>query len=409
MTLTIGQYERFAHYPRAVTALWLCAAAYVSILPIGGMTALRNLLFFTTLGLGLGLFWKIRERPDIVLPLPWLAFAIPVLLSIPNAADQAYSLGEIKPELLTPFLVFTLAANLVRDEIDFVRLLRVLALANAFLVAYSLTTKAIGGTTVDGLIGTINTGVGYYSTYLVAVAPFLLLLAWQSSSEANRKQAWALVTLLFAGLLSLYFTGNRQGFIALGVETGLAIVLLGRHFSRKDWLVTAVAVALLCSLFLIQYANRTPLAEQGIGLAVQGDSRWSVWKITLERLLENPWTGGGFGLRTFQILYPEMFEYGPFWHAHNTLLNKWVELGLPGLIGFLLLFCAIPLSLLPASRGKGLPRAAAVAAIAMTLGFLAKNMTDDFFYRESGYVFWLLAGATLGLVRGPSEEKELRQ
>jgi len=50
-------------------------------------------------------------------------------------------------------------------------------------------------------------------------------------------------------------------------------------------------------------------------------------------------------------------------------------------------------------KGVGAVPVIAVAGAAMVVGMIMKNMTDDFFYREAGYIFWLFSGAIVGVVR----------
>jgi len=43
--------------------------------------------------------------------------------------------------------------------------------------------------------------------------------------------------------------------------------------------------------------------------------------------------------------------------------------------------------------------AAGILGLAVIGGFVTKNLTDDFFYRQNGVVFWAVMGMLLGLAR----------
>lgn len=393
--------------PLAQKILWFGFAVYVSILPVGATTALRNLMFALVLATLGYLLWKAKQRPQVPIGLPWLAFLLPALFSLSYSVDVGYSLGEIKTEIAFPFFIFAMAATVVSDEKSFLRFLTILTVANLFLVAFSVATGLTGGSTKDYLVGTLNTGVGYYSTYLVAVMPFIAVFFWHARSQ-SRTLASAALLLLMANLASLYISGNRQGLLAVLVEIGVFVIFVRKSLTRRHWAIIALAALSVGLLFLFQFANRDPSASKGLGTAMSNDVRWPVWRACIEELVAHPWTGSGFGLRIFQIAYPQFSANGPFWHAHNVLLNKGIQMGVPGVIGFLLLFFSVPKAMFASRRLHGMAGVAAVAGVVMSIGFLLKNMTDDFFYRESGYVFWLLSGAVLGLCCGARNESGSR-
>lgn len=388
----------------AAKALWVLLGAYALVLPVGGTTAWRNLTFFSFFGVFAYISWRQCAKPWVPLPWAWLALTLPAVISFGYTVDLRYSLGEFKAEILMPFLLFSLIANVIREERDLWRLLRIMAMGGVFLVAFSLATAVGGGATKDGLVGTINTGVGYYSTYLVCLVPFLVLMAWHERQSERRRQAYAFGVLLLACLVSLVLTMNRQSLVAIAVMLLFAAVMLRFNMKRKHWVVVVLGVTIVGTVLVHQYMRRDVLAVSHLGQAIQADVRWPVWKQCLMELAEHPLTGGGFGLRTFQFQHPDLAAESPFWHAHNVILNKGMQMGVPGIVGFLILFLAVPAAMRVGLKAGGSIRAAAVAGISVSFGFLVKNLTDDFMYRESGYLFWLLAGAVIGFVHGQKEK-----
>lgn len=390
---------------RLALAFWVCLALYALVLPVGGTIALRNLGFFGMLAVFATTLWRQRRSPLVPLWPAWLVYGLTALVSLSYAIDPAYSLGEVKVEILFPLLVVVLGVNAITSLAEFRRLLLILVTGNSFLVAFSLATAAVGGSTKDGLVGTINTGVGNFSTYLITVMPFIAWLtadAWPS----RRRLAWLLIALLLADLLALLLTLNRQGVIALAVEAAVAgLWLLAHRPSRRTLVLLAAALALLGTIFVHQYRARDILAQQGqFALAAKSDIRWYLWSFTTESIAEHPWSGGGFGLRAFKLMHPDFAPDSMLWHAHNMLLNKGVQMGLPGIAAFLLLFLSVFRTLGMRLRGPPATRALVLACLSMVFGVFVKNMTDDFFFREMGYLFWLLVGASLGVAIGALRE-----
>ncbi|HTY98345.1 MAG TPA: hypothetical protein VMB75_00810, partial [Rhodocyclaceae bacterium] len=149
----------FRGQERAGVAFWTALAIFVFVLPVGGTTAARGLAL---VGMLVALAWSLvrrRARPALPLAIPWLAYGTVAAISLVYAVSPAYSLGELKTEVLIPWLVFVLAATVIRTCTAYLRLAGIVAAGYAFLVAFSLATAASGGSTKDGLIGTLNAGV----------------------------------------------------------------------------------------------------------------------------------------------------------------------------------------------------------------------------------------------------------
>ena len=132
---------------------------------------------------------------------------------------------------------------------------------------------------------------------------------------------------------------------------------------------------------------------------VKQDVRWQLWRFRLERIAGRPWSGGGFGREAFDLQFPDYHRtHSLLWHAHNMIINKGIQMGLPGMAAFLALWVALVAACAKGLRVPGL-RPWAIATLAMIAGVFARNMVDDFFIRDHGLLFWLLCGAYLGALR----------
>lgn len=380
---------------------WLVLTVYLAILPVAGTTAIRYLAFLALLGLLVQAIVRRQLRPHSELLGPWLLYGGTALASLGYAIDPLYSLSEIRVEIIYPFLLFLLAANTIRSLPALFRLLAVVALGASFFAAFTLTTQWLGGSTKDGLIGTLNTGVGNYSTYLVTVMPLIAALAVHHWRDDRRPLALALLVLLGLCGAAMMVTLNRQGFVALLVELAVVLAwLLWRGCSRRTLFILLGVAALAGWLLLSQFERRFAAAPgQGLLQIIQADPRWELWRFTFSHLLEHPLLGGGYGQRVFRMQYPDFAPGTMLWHAHNMVINKGVQMGVPGILAFLVVFFAVPWRLLRGIRQPGMLGLVCLAGVSMAAGVFMKNMTDDFFMRENGLLFWFLAGSLLGTLR----------
>ncbi len=185
----------------------------------------------------------------------------------------------------------------------------------------------------------------YVAGYLLLALPLLVALAIQNSG----KQRWLWVTGIGLGLLAMYTTSSRGGWLGLLVLFlfGLLILLI-RQKTSLLWLGLGGIGGLFVIIFLALANNRL----RTLILAIfQGQSSGEL----LYRLINTSigWNMGishpftGIGLGGVPILYQ---KYRPFWagreseivyQLHSTPVQLWAEIGiwgiLPVLVGIILL------------------------------------------------------------------------
>lgn len=378
-------------------------AALLFILPMEGTAALRNLLLAGVLS---AFLWYARQaRPVLAFPLwrIWALYGGISLLGLCWAVDVNYSLSEIRHEILIAALVFWLAYNLFAQG-GMAWMVGGILSGNVFLVAYALLVWASGGTTVDNLNGTFQTGVGNFSTYLVLVQPVLVWAVFAASQQGRGRWAAALAVWVLANLLAMYITKNRLGFASLLCEMLVVFVAMGL-WRRPRLLFAGLLVGLsLFGLFVVQMADRgfgrNVTEAVAVNKALATDGRLERWRFALTESLHHPFSGGGLGRETFKHVYPDhpMTET-VFVHTHNMLVNRLVQLGIPGVLAFLALFAGGTVLAWGQRRrvAAGPAQTLHLLSLAVCVGMLSKNMTDDFFMRELGYFYWVLIAGLLGL------------
>jgi O-antigen ligase len=385
-------------------ALAAALVLYVGVLPIPGTTALRSLAFAMLVGITAWQAIRGQRQLDFPLLLPWASYAAVALASIAYALDRSYSLGEIKVEIVYCFVVFVVAASWMRraDQLDW--LAWIVAAGNLLFVADSPWAGVEAG---KELFGPWKAGVGSTATIVATVLPWITLLAFRAAQKERRLMVVLLVGLILGNLGALFLTLNRQGWLALAASFAVAALLAGRVFwTRRRLLVAMAASFLLFGLAAYQFYSRAlPTAgssntyQESSAQAMDQDRRWHLWRFSLERIAERPLSGGGFGREAFKMLFPDYYrDHLQLWHAHNMVINKGIQMGIPGMAAFLALWIALAAA---CARGLRVPslRPWAIATLAMIAGVFVRNMADDFFIRDHALLFWLLCGAYLGVLR----------
>lgn len=393
-------------------AFWIALAVYVLMLPISGTIALRNLAFFV---LVLLTAWEVaHHRTKLVFPLlaPWAIYALVALASLGYAVDTTYSSHEIKTEFIFPFAIMIVAASWIRSIESFKRLVWLLVAGNLLFIFGSgwSSFHPDSQRDVSGL-RSFNTGVGDVASYISFVFPVLLALAFQLRKQMKPHMNGLLGLLVIANLVALYLSMNRQAWLSILASTLLMAVMAERGFwTRNRIAIAALTIAVLAIAATTQLQSRFNIGigfdnirlEKSVNIVKQ-DPRIKLWGFCLPRIVEHPWSGGGFGREALKLRYPEFTRAhtGPFWHCHNMVINKGIQMGLPGVAAFLILWIALGIAAYRGLRAHQM-HPWAIVLLAMMVAVFLRNMTDDFFYRDHALLFWLFAGAFLGCLQQTS-------
>ncbi|HET9495548.1 MAG TPA: O-antigen ligase family protein, partial [Chloroflexia bacterium] len=233
-------------------------------------------------------------------------------------------------------------------------------------------------------------------TLLWVVMPLAALLPARGVSTRAR---WALGALLVLAGGTLLLTQSRGALGSLAV--GLALLAWLAWPKVRPALVAAAGVAALVLLAagpgqvlsrVLDRAGTTlgPLAQTD-NLVVRADA----WQSAVQAISDRPLTG--IGMDTFRRLIrtqypapsiPDTYDIG---HAHNQFLQAALDLGLPGLVGFLALW--IVAAALAAKSYRAAPdgwtRALAAGIGAGLLATFAHGLTDSVaLVSKPGVFFW---------------------
>ena len=203
-----------------------------------------------------------------------------------------------------------------------------------------LNAVSIDSNVFNGITGNKNIAAASIAVKL----PFILYLL------NSHKMLWRILSVVtgMLSVISILFIAARASYISL-VCIIICASLYGLFYnkSRKTYytyLILSIGSGLLIGYILLPNASSSAMANKvaSISFTEKGSSgRNFLWRDAINFGLEHPLTGGGIG--SWKI------ESAPYWnahgseylvpyHAHNDFLELFAELGVIGLILYLLLF-----------------------------------------------------------------------
>jgi putative inorganic carbon (HCO3(-)) transporter len=254
---------------------------------------------------------------------------------------------------------------------------------------------------------------------LVVMAFIALLVApkWFAGLKKNGRVkhvsfiAWAILlgmaVIICVGVFVI--SQSRDGYLALAVTCPLLLLLITRGWSRYLMAVLVVAV-LVVGIVVINHAETEMVLNQLFEVLPAKGSEFSlnsmfgridIWSRAVAEIREAPLTGLGMNIfRKAVYLQVPPFQDTNFdiAHAHNELLTAGLDLGLPGLVGFLALYCSAIVMLIKPLRDRGVIRMLALGLLGGLMAHFLFGLTDTVALgAKPGFLFWWLLGLIAGI------------
>lgn len=287
------------------------------------------------------------------LNLPMLLFILTMTISLWRSQSLMVSLKDYILFLFYFFIYFIIVNNIINKN-QFVSLIHLLFFTS-FLIALYTLVQYYGFDFYLYDIPHLTSTVGqknWISNYLTLVFPLIFSFFLLEVNKKAKIILFLLLTILYATLM---ICQSRGIWISIGLTTFFASFIifrfnLWRSFQKNSrWLIILLIVFIIITII---YSTDNPLnrsrmtvVERALTILDEQDpsinTRFLIWKITLQMIKDKPFLGSGIG--TFKINYlPYQAEYlkdslhylkyfGVAGEAHNEYLQIAAETGLIGL------------------------------------------------------------------------------
>jgi O-antigen ligase len=313
-------------------------------------------------------------------------FLLGATINIFTATDLLPALGQWKAFYIEPILLSVIILTSIKEKKDWNTLLYGLVasgLATGLLATYQHFTGWMvpwdfwqnrNTFRVTGWYGFPN-GVGIY------LAPIIFVAASLFKKTKHISARLSLILMIVLGLASIIFAKSTGALI--GVLAGVGVLLL--MYKKTRWPTVALAVAGLIILTLLPTNN--PIRQELFFQDRSGQIRLSMWAESTKMLNDQPLFGAGLASYK-KVIEPyhttvngEGIEI--FHHPHNQFLTFWSELGITGLIGFLLILVAL-------ARTKNIEEKKYIFA-ALTVFLIMSLVDSPYIKNDMAIMFWVFA------------------
>ncbi|RPH94742.1 MAG: hypothetical protein EHM68_13645 [Lysobacterales bacterium] len=276
-------------------------------------------------------------------------------------------------------IVFILLANVVDSRGKLQRISWGLVLMSVPLAATTIQNFMSGislqtGDRVVGYSSGLTANPNDMALMLNLILPLCVALLLASSRAGTRILLASIACLLTVAIVATF---SRAGFLTLMV-TGLTYFWLYRNRAERVWIPVIVALALLALPIMPSgYVERiSTIVNIEDDSTHSAETRLSDMKAAARLTVANPLVGAGIGMNVLALNEVR----GETWTAvHNVYLQYLVELGLPGLGLFLLLYVSC------------------LRATGTVLRALQANRSDGLFHIAEGLRVSLIAFAVAAL------------
>ena len=319
------------------------------------------------------------------------------IISILIAADRRVALGLYKAYFIEPVALFYVASNLLRTRRDFVTLLAgfgigtsLFALLNVgnFALAVSRNTVSFGAPP-----SAIYTSSNEVAMFLEPPMAFALALVLFSGERRDRRMALAWGVCVAIALL---LTFSRAAYLALAVLAVLTVLVV-RPSVRKPLLVIAVLAAAIVAATVV-VASTTPLMETRfsyVALNYTLQTRSIIYIATWHMLSARPIFGLGLGGYLYVLHgFPEIYP-------HDLYLAFWAELGLLGLVAFVVILAGLlAMGWRAHASASGFGRALLWGTFGTFVLWAVHGVFDTPYWKNDMSVeFWLVAAIQVAAIR----------
>lgn len=307
--------------------------------------------------------WVVKKRKEVSNPREFLGrllsffsrsyfvalflILVGVSISVTLSVDWRPGAGIFKAWILEPIIFSLILADIIKSKKELSEVISGLVAGAVLVAAVSLVYKLFGQLTFDGRLAGWYLSPNHLAMFL---APGLILACWGFFTEESKgRKGTFLLSILILGL-ALYFTFSYGAWLSLVVAVVFLLFCFWKYkiIGKKQLLlVFGFLFFAVAFMFFLQLSdgNNEKLANLLSSPRSSWQSRLMVWQ-SADKILDAHWLFG-IGPGLFQRYY---LEYQSFFSVpylewavpqpHNLFLAWWLQGGVLGLIGFLVLLVA---------------------------------------------------------------------
>lgn len=388
---------------------------FLSILVLPFMPDELNLIFMFFIFLAFVYRETFRETNPLTknpIDMPIALFVILIIISTITSINPMGSFRDLAIHLLAISFMFVMV-NSIKDKEELNILLTILVGTASLVALYGLYQYKVGvemeakwldtsnnegiTTRVFSVFGNPN----ILAEYLIMTTPISIALFWETK-KLHKKILFLLTSLLLMGTLVLTFSrGSWLGFafgifiFVLLVEKRLLLLLIPLGLGAINFLPPVILNRILS---IVNFADSS------------NNYRIRIWKITLEIIRDYLPSGVGLGYIPFKQTFETYIRTMPAYHSHNTYLEVLAEMGIPGIIVFIMLiFVLYKYSIKTLVKAEDKWTKVISAGILSGLGaVLAHGAVENVLYLPKIIItFWTLVSFLLVLMRLSEESKDI--
>lgn len=338
-----------------VAILFATLSSYLFRFSIGGLpTTVLELLVVSTILIGLykfrpdikPLLQSLRQRKPFLIGTGLLILGATIGVAVSSSTTSA--LGEWKAFYIEPLLLAFVLALAYRDNKRIERrVLQGISIAAVVLSLFTMWQTLAGGVFVpsgfwqsDGSFratGWFGFPNGVAILLGLSYFPVLYYINKKNNKQKKRTRKKILITLLFLAAISMAKSSGAM----LGILAGLTLLFAITTKYTKHIIIAAIILA----VGIIALPGSSSLKQEVLLQNRSGQIRISMWQDTAKLLASSPLVGTGLASYSDSIkpyhteVSGEQVEI--FHHPHNIFLTMWVNTGIIGLVGFILLLIGI--------------------------------------------------------------------
>ncbi len=340
--------------------------------------------------------WKKNLDP---LSLPVLLLFLGLLSSFLFSNWSLSGLGILKGWFLIPFLFALSLPSVLNSSEKITRAIKTIFLSVFLVALVSLAHKIAGVVTYDQRLSAFYLSPNHLAMFL---APGFFLAHYLISEEKRFFRKALLGLSAFLILTAFYFTFSYSAWLAVFFSF-IFLLLLKKISWKKTYLLFFGASFLICLFFFFQQNN--PKLNSLLDSRSSLSSRTMIWRSSLRIIRDNPVLGIGPG--NFQTSYLDYQQYFPPYlewavpQPHNLYLAFYLQTGLVGLIGFLLL-CFKWFSLGLTQKNTTF----SVVSLGILFYVLLHGLVDTPYWKNDlAYFFWIILFLTVAFSNRPDHNQ----